>query len=286
MGEDRGPLVPDYGGACLDSVVPAILSRRRGAPPRWLPPAAASAEQVVLLALDGLGWEQLRERAHLAPTLTAMAGGPITTVAPSTTATALTSLTTGTPPAGHGVVGYRVRVGGTDVLNVLRWRTVAGDEDARQLVPPEQFQAVEPFAGTKPPVVTRAEFSETGFTRAHLAGVRMVGWRVPSTLVTAVGGLLAEGAPFVYAYYDGVDKVAHEFGLGSLYDAELAATDRLVADVIGAAAQAGQVRTDVPVPELATYCLRALAAAGDLPSRAARDRLVTVTLAGLEPPGR
>jgi predicted AlkP superfamily pyrophosphatase or phosphodiesterase len=231
MGEDRDPLVPDYGGACVDAVVPAILARHRGAP-SWFPPAAARAEQVVLLVLDGLGWEQLQERADLAPTLSAMAGGPITTVVPSTTATALTSLTTGTPPAGHGVVGYRVRVGGTDVLNVLRWRTVAQDQDARQLVPPEQFQAVEPFAGTKPPVVTRAEFSDSGFTRAHLAGARFCGWRVTSTLVATVGALLRERAPFVYAYYDGVDRVAHEFGLGSLYEAELVATDRLVADVV------------------------------------------------------
>jgi predicted AlkP superfamily pyrophosphatase or phosphodiesterase len=231
MGDHPGPLLPDYGGACVDAVVPAILSRRQGAPP-WFPAPAARAEQVVLLTLDGLGWEQLQERAHLAPTLTAMAGGPITTVAPSTTATALTSLTTGTSPAGHGVVGYRVRVGGTDVLNVLRWRIVGRDEDARDTVPPEQLQAVEPFAGTKPPVVTRAEFSESGFTRAHLAGARFCGWRVTSTLVATVGALLAERAPFVYAYYDGVDKVAHEFGLGSFYEAELVATDRLVTDLI------------------------------------------------------
>jgi hypothetical protein len=228
--EGIGPLVPDYGGACLDSVVPAVLGRHGGAP-EWLPPPVAAAEQVVVLALDGLGWAQLRERADRVPTLSAMTGRPVTTVAPSTTATALTSLTTGARPATHGVVGYRVRVRGTDVLNVLRWRTVQG-EDAREAVPPEEFQPLEPFAGTKPPVVTRAEFSDSGFTRAHLAGVRFVGWRVPSTLVAAVGSLLRDGAPFVYAYYDGVDKVAHEYGLGEFYESELAAVDRLVADVI------------------------------------------------------
>jgi len=223
-------MVPDYGGACVDAVVPAILGRRRAAPP-WLPEPAVQAAQVVLLVLDGLGWDQLTARADLAPTLTAMAGGPITTVAPSTTATALTSLTTGSAPAAHGVVGYRVRVAGTEVLNILRWRTIRG-EDAREIVPPETFQVLEPFAGTKPPVVTRAEFAGSGFTRAHLAGVEFRGWRVTSTMVASVGALLADRAPFVYAYYDGVDKVAHEFGLGSLYDAEVIAADRLVADVI------------------------------------------------------
>lgn len=222
-------MLPAYGGACIDGVVRALLERRFGTP-SWVPAPVAEARQVVLLTLDGLGFEQLRARAHLAETLCSMTGGPITTVAPSTTATALTSLTTGEPPARHGVVGYRVRVGGNDVLNVLRWRVPSGD--ARQSVPPGEFQAFEPFEGTRPPVITRAEFSETGFTGAHLAGVRLYGWRMPSTLVTWIRRLLADGEPFVYAYYDGIDKVAHEYGIGEAYDDELVATDRLVADVI------------------------------------------------------
>ncbi|MBV9039716.1 MAG: alkaline phosphatase family protein, partial [Acidimicrobiia bacterium] len=98
----------------MDGIVRALLERRSGTP-SWLPAPAAEARQVVLLTLDGLGFEQLSARPHLAPTLCSMTGGPITTVAPSTTATALTSLTTGEPPARHGVVGYRVRVGGNDV---------------------------------------------------------------------------------------------------------------------------------------------------------------------------
>ena len=40
------------------------------------------------------------------------------------------------------------------------------------------------------------------------------------------------GERFVYAYYDGVDKIAHERGFGPFYDAELQGVDRLVGDVI------------------------------------------------------
>jgi hypothetical protein len=36
----------------------------------------------------------------------------------------------------------------------------------------------------------------------------------------------------VYAYYDGIDKIAHERGFGPFYDAELRAVDQLVADVL------------------------------------------------------
>jgi predicted AlkP superfamily pyrophosphatase or phosphodiesterase len=196
-----------------------------------MPAPVAGAEQVVLLVLDGLGWEQLRARPHVAPTLCGLSGRAIHTVVLSTTATATTSISTGLAPGEHGVVGYRVEVRG-EVLNVLRWTTPAGD--ARRRVPPRELQPVPPFLGTNVPVITKAEFAGTGFTLAHLAGVRHVGWRMPSTLVAEIRHQLAAGERFVYAYYDGVDKVAHEYGLGEFYDAEVAAADRLVAGVLDA----------------------------------------------------
>ncbi len=224
------PLIPDYAGACLSNVVPAVLDRVRPVPP-WLPAVVADAAQVVLLVLDGLGFEQLGDRRHLAPTLAGMQGGPISTVAPSTTATALSSLVLGCPPGEHGVVGYRINVGG-DVLNVLRWQTPDGD--AREVIRPDEIQGRPAFGGRRPAVVTRAEFSGSGFTAAHLADVRFHGWRVTSTMATEIRRLLHDGETFVYAYYDGIDKVAHEFGLGEHYDAELRSTDRLVADIASA----------------------------------------------------
>ncbi len=56
-----------------------------------------------------------------------------------------------------------------------------------------------------------------------------------------------------------------------------------VTELLADAAAAGAVRDDVAPGELATLCLHALAAAGQLPSTAAVDRLVTVTLCGLVP---
>jgi len=229
------PTLPDYGAACVARVVAAILGSgpdAAGAPPPWLPEPAVGAAQVVLLVLDGLGWLQLKERPGLAPTMNAMVGGPITTVAPSTTPTPQTSITTGAPPAAHGIIGYRLRVDTDRILNILRWKTSGGD--ARTLIPPETFQSLEPFGSIKPAVVTRADVAESGFTRAHMAGARMYGWRMPSTIVATVRALLADGERFVYAYYDGVDKVAHEYGFGPTYDAEVVAADRLVHDVIDA----------------------------------------------------
>jgi predicted AlkP superfamily pyrophosphatase or phosphodiesterase len=232
VGDDSAtaPVVPDYGGASLVNVVPTLLDRPDTAP-EWMPEDAVAADQVVLIALDGLGWEQFEARRHLAPTLAAMAGGPIATVLPTTTATALTSLVTGTPPGEHGIVGYRIHVHG-EVLNILRWTTAAGD--ARHTIPPQKIQTQLPFLGHRPPVVTRAEFAHSGFTLAHLDSTRFCGYRMSSTLVTDVARVINSSEPFVYAYYDGIDKVSHEYGLGVHYDAELAAADRLVADVLDA----------------------------------------------------
>ncbi len=226
---DDRPLLPDYAGACLSNIVPTLLAPRREPGPAWFPSVALEASQVLLLVLDGLGWEQLQERLALMPILAGMQGHAISSVVPSTTATALTSITTGLSPGEHGVVGYRIDVHG-EVLNVLRWSTARGD--ARRAIPPEGLQPYEPFLGRRPPVVTKAEFLGSGFSTAHLRDAAWRGWRVPSTLITEVRTLLAAGEPFVYAYYDGIDKVAHEYGLGAHYEAELMWVDRLLGDLL------------------------------------------------------
>jgi hypothetical protein len=223
------PILPDYTGANVRGIVPALLGPASAPKPSWLPASARDAKQVVLLVLDGLGWEQLQERAALAPALSTMVGGPVTTVAPSTTSTALTSITTGLTPGEHGLVGYRIDVSG-DVMNVLRWHTASGD--VRRSVEPRRMQQFSPFLGESVPVVSRAELEGTAFTEAHLRGSRPFGWRSASSIPVVVEQLLRAGEPFVYAYYDGIDKIAHERGFGPFYDAELRMADRLVADLL------------------------------------------------------
>ncbi|MEX0848368.1 MAG: alkaline phosphatase family protein [Ilumatobacteraceae bacterium] len=226
------PVIPRYSGPNVRGLIPAFLGPRGVRRPEWIPAEAATAGQVVLLVLDGLGWEQLQQRAHLAPTLAAMSGGPITTVAPTTTATALTSITTGLTPGEHGLVGYRIDVGG-DVMNVLRWH--ADDHgDARRSHEPTRLQPFAPFMGEAVPVVSKAELERSSFSVAHLRGGKPRSYRTPSGLAVVVGEQLRAGEPFVYAYYDGIDKIAHERGFGPFYDAELVYADRLVADVIAA----------------------------------------------------
>ena len=221
------PCPPDYGDACVTWLVPALLEGSRE--PDWLSSEVLAAPRVVLLVLDGLGWNQLQQRAALAPTLAGLDGGPITTVAPSTTSAALTSIATGLPPGEHGVVGYRIAVDGA-VLNALRWST--GDGDARRTIPPTDLQPHPVFDSQCPPVVTRAEFADSGFTEAHLSATRLAGYTDRAELVATTIGLARAGEPFVYAYWDAVDRIAHEYGLGERYEQELAACDAMVGDLL------------------------------------------------------
>src|SRR3954470_16261378 len=221
------PVRADYRGACVASIVPRIL-RREPAP--WLPDLVLDARVVVLLVLDGLGWNAGQAHPTVLPTLHGMTGGAITTVVPSTTAAALTSITTGLSPAEHGVIGFRVAVDG-DVLNILGWQMAR----AKRSPDPFTVQRHAPFLGRPVAVVTGSSFRNSGFTRAHLRDTDFIGYRVESTLVEHLRVLTRGDAAFVYAYYPRIDEVAHEFGLHDSYClSELAAADRLVAAVLDA----------------------------------------------------
>lgn len=218
---------PDYSGPNVSGIVPALLGIR---PVHWLPEPVTGARATVLLVLDGLGWDAFSRFPEALPELRACTGGPITTVVPSTTPAALTSITTGLPPSRHAITGFRIRHE-QGVLNAIRWQLA----DGKRPPEPTNVQREPPFGGRAVPVVTRAMFRTTGFTGVHLRGTDFHGWQTTSVLVEHVRKLVAGGAPFVYAYYPGVDEIAHAYGLEApYYPAELAATDRIVGALLDA----------------------------------------------------
>ncbi|MGI9605227.1 MAG: alkaline phosphatase family protein [Acidimicrobiales bacterium] len=217
------PHLPDFAGATTTAIVPALTW---GVDSPVIPREVASASATVLLVLDSLGWEQLASRRDIAPNLTALDGGAVTTVAPSTTASALTSISTGVPPGEHGVVGYRFPAGGA-VMNALRWTTVAGDH--REVVPPASVQAIPALGGGTWTVVGGRQFRTSAFTEAYLGDHTYVGYEHPSSIVAEVRQAIDRGERCVYAYYDGLDHVAHIHGVsGTHFDLELQFCDWLV----------------------------------------------------------
>ena len=108
---------PDYLGRSLANI-PATVATLLDAPFQGLPPLqeelwsplAGQAKRVIVLLLDSLGWEIYRREREKLEWLTsaAVVEAKITTVFPSTTVAALSSIWTGFAPAQHGMVGLRL----------------------------------------------------------------------------------------------------------------------------------------------------------------------------------
>ena len=160
------PVLPDYGGACISNVVPALLGPRRDGAAGVVPPERlATPTRSCSWCSTASAGSSCRRAASLMPALVGAwrrpdhHGGAVDDRdrADVDHAPACRRASTGssaTASTSHG-----------EVLNVLRWSTPRGD--ARRAIPPESSSR-EPFLGQRPPVVTKAEFLGSGFTLAHL----------------------------------------------------------------------------------------------------------------------
>ncbi len=81
-------IIPSHSGLAISSIVPAIVM---GHANEMIPEEVLDSSRVVLLVIDGLGWNQFERNKDTVPCLNSAVSTAITTVAPSTTATALTS---------------------------------------------------------------------------------------------------------------------------------------------------------------------------------------------------
>lgn len=177
------------------------------------------ADSVVLVLIDGLGAISLRQHAGHARALTAdMAKKDVaTSVFPSTTAAALTSILTGVWPGEHGLVGYRVIDPSRDVLvnQLTGWESEGLDPLTWQAAP-----TIFEHAGAEGRAafaVGVAAYAGSGFTRATLRGAEFVAAHTPAERVE-VAYDLAERHPgsVVYCYLPEVDKAGHRYGVDSI----------------------------------------------------------------------
>lgn len=214
---DEGFVDPAYRSRSLADVLPAVGAALGYAAPGdaagglVLPPASS----YVVLLVDGLGAELLRDNAHVAPYLGSllMDSLPGTAGVPSTTATSLTSLGTGLPPGAHGIVGFVSRVPGTDrLLNALQWDAAV---DPLLWQPHDtQFSRLA-RQGAAVTVVSRPEFAGSGLTAAAHRGARFVGAADHEERLAAARAAAAVSGSVTYVYDGDLDWTGHRFGVSS-----------------------------------------------------------------------
>lgn len=176
-----------------------------------------AASAVVLVLVDGLGLLNLNDSLGHAPFLRSRARSSqrLTTVFPSTTASALASLATGELPGTHGIVGYRIRNPRTgNVINQLSGLTDVQELDSWLGVPTLHQHARN--AGVESTIVGLPRFEKSPLTRVVHAGARYVGANSLSDRVARVCEELSTGTAFVMLYIPELDQIAHAQGVTSM----------------------------------------------------------------------
>ena len=185
------------------------------------------AGSYVVFLVDGLGRELLERHPEDAPYLSSLLAGSAAATAgvPSTTATSLTSLGTGLPPGGHGVVGYTARIPGTDrLLNHLQW---SKDVDSAQWQPHPTIFGRLAAEGVATAAVNKREFHGSGLTDASSRGAGFVGADRWGERLVAVQAASTEHPSLTYVYDGDLDWTGHRYGVDSAqWRAQLAITDQ------------------------------------------------------------
>jgi len=184
-------------------------------------------QHIVCALIDGLGSNQLQEFAQFAPVLASLNGPRAATVVPSTTPVALGSFGTGELPGTHGLVGASFWVPEFEgILVPLHW---ASGMPALAIQPePTLFEQMN-TAGIRVTSVAPEAYRESGLTRAVLRGGQYCGAEDVKERVAGVLAATNANSSFTYVYWAELDRVGHEFGVGSTqWIAALVRVDQLI----------------------------------------------------------
>ncbi|TMC72881.1 MAG: hypothetical protein E6J13_04375 [Chloroflexi bacterium] len=242
----RGFVPPDYDGGGLLNVAGTVLEvlgvRDETDPPplhALHPSLREHVRQVVVVLADGLGLGQLhalcasgdmpfvasileRARRHADAQLI-----EATTIFPSTTAAAITTLNTARTPQEHGNIAYFIWLQEfAQVTQMLRWgpgvnrRGSYFDDqriDPREYVKVQSVHARLRQRGGTSWVIEPEIFRNEAMTRMHAAEANFAAYFLPSSMSVRLRELLeqrpwGEAPAYIYAYWAGIDSVAHVSG--------------------------------------------------------------------------
>jgi predicted AlkP superfamily pyrophosphatase or phosphodiesterase len=183
-------------------------------------------DNVILLLCDGFGynqWQRQGEKGFVGALTKKGSVRPITTVFPSTTSAALTTISTGLTPQEHGLPEWYVyldEIG--DVILTLPFVRV-GDRGRDTLVgavnPKALFDGKTIFqklgaAGISSTSLTSRGLAYTAYSTISRKGSEVVTYSTASDLSVSLRRLIekARGPNLFYAYWSYVDTIEHTYG--------------------------------------------------------------------------
>lgn len=216
-------MLPNYSGGSLVNLVASIVQARGGEPRHpvlaALPAAELSeAENIVLVIIDGLGDHYLARRGA-GGELARRRRASITSVFPSTTASAITTSYTGRTPLEHGLTGWFTYFGAAGcVASPLQFRSRGENLPLQQrgFSPGSAFPAPSVFESlpVRSIVVTSREIVDSAYNVRHCAGATRLAYETLEEFVSQVEAAVKSGAQrkFIYAYWPHYDVISHRHG--------------------------------------------------------------------------
>ena len=211
---------PDYSGGSLVNLVASIVQARGGkplhAPLRDWGDELGTAHNLVLLIIDGLGDNFLMRRGG---ELARRRRAAITSVFPSTTATAITTSYTGRTPLEHGLTGWFTYFGQAGCVSAALPFKSRGDllplttrgVTAQQIYVSNSIFESIPIRSI---VVTHRDIINSEYNLHHCRGAERLAYDTVDELVSQVERAVKSGVEkkFIYAYWPHYDATSHRYG--------------------------------------------------------------------------
>jgi len=187
------------------------------------------ATHVVVLLLDGLGWKRWQRDAESPFISTVSEQGvvtPLTSIAPSCTASAVTTVHTACPVGGHGVLGRSTHIPSHDSIvhsfSFTKRRAESSQSNdplfsADNLVVTDSIYPQLERAGVKTQVIQPASTLGTNYANVTFQGATQRPVEGPKEAAATLRRTLesATGPTYTYAYFPDIDTVTHENGQDS-----------------------------------------------------------------------
>src|SRR5579875_2532022 len=213
-------VLPMYGGSSIVNLTSTIL-RNYGlyTEVKPLDSEPELTTKIVLVLIDGLGLNMLNNigYGHLS-------NQSLTSVFPSTTSTAISSLLTASTPGEHGLlgyIGYFKELGG--LANILRYSHPLASErdmykefiDLKQITTAKSIFVSMLEKGVKSKIVIPREITYSALSRFLHEGVEVQEYVMHWDGLISLKKLMHESVDFVYAYFPQIDTLAHIYGPNS-----------------------------------------------------------------------
>jgi hypothetical protein len=219
----RDAVPPDYGSGGLFGLVAGMrafldgghLDSPEGEPVRDRGPRAPV---LVFILIDGLG-DAFLQRFGAGGALLAHRRGRITSVFPSTTASAITTIMTGLAPAAHGLTGWFIndrRFGGIIAPLPMMQRSDGPVQGLLMLPRLFPYRTLYQRRKRRSIIVSPQALAYSPYSKRHSRGAQVMPYRgiggMIDAIPAAVAALASAGGGFVYAYYPVFDAMSHDHG--------------------------------------------------------------------------